>query len=175
MCVQDVLRGLVAEGKIKAKSKWKDVYPAFASDERYLNVLGNPGSNALELFWDVVDAMDQKLDAKVVVVEDAIRRYNQRVQPNGPEAEGDDKRDVKMEGAEDAPDGEKRKEGFVFTPETTEAEFAAVVKADDDKAAQRLTEEDLKEIFEFVSLSLRLLRAMHAYALRVICSCMPKR
>lgn len=43
---------------------------------RYLDMLGNPGSNALELFWDVLDVLDQKLDRKIGVVEDAIKRIN---------------------------------------------------------------------------------------------------
>ncbi len=63
-------------GQLQAKSKWKDVYLIFKNDERYLNLLGSPGSNPIELFWDVVDKMDQKFDVKVTVVEDAIKRYN---------------------------------------------------------------------------------------------------
>ena len=55
--VQDVLQGLVKSGHITARTKWKDVYPAFADDARYLDILGNPGSNPLELFWDIVDGM----------------------------------------------------------------------------------------------------------------------
>lgn len=51
-------------GHIKAKTKWKALYPLIGKEERYLNLLGCPGSNPLELFWDVVDDMDQKLEAK---------------------------------------------------------------------------------------------------------------
>ena len=52
------------------------MYPAFRDDPRYLEVLGNQGSNPLELFWDVVDSLDQKLDAKIQLVESAIARWN---------------------------------------------------------------------------------------------------
>ena len=38
-----------------------------------MNLLGNPGSNPLELFWDVVDALDQKLDQKVETVVSVLR------------------------------------------------------------------------------------------------------
>ena len=56
-----LLKELVDAGKLKARSKWKEVYPSFSDDKRYLDMLGNPGSNPLELFWDVVDDLDQKL------------------------------------------------------------------------------------------------------------------
>lgn len=61
-------------GAIKPRIKWKDVYPKFESDERYLNLLGNPGSNPLELFWDVVDGLDQNLDSNIALVEEAFKR-----------------------------------------------------------------------------------------------------
>ena len=74
------LQGLVVElvqsGDIKARTKWKEVCHLFRYDDSYLNMLENPGSNPLELFWDAVDALDQKLDAKIAVVEDVIKRFN---------------------------------------------------------------------------------------------------
>ena len=36
-------------------------------------MLGNPGSNQLELFWDIVDQFDQKLDAKIAVLDEALK------------------------------------------------------------------------------------------------------
>ena len=50
-------------------TKWKEVYPLFAKDERYINMLGLPGSSPLELFWDIVDELDMELDHKVKAVE----------------------------------------------------------------------------------------------------------
>ena len=70
---------MIESGNIKARTKWKQVYSLFRDDQRYLNMLGNPGSNPLELFWDAVDTLDQKLDAKLTVVEDAIKRHNERL------------------------------------------------------------------------------------------------
>jgi pre-mRNA-processing factor 40 len=37
-------------------------------------MLGTPGSNPLELFWDVVDELDQALDERVAIVESALKR-----------------------------------------------------------------------------------------------------
>ncbi|KAJ7619887.1 hypothetical protein B0H17DRAFT_1113867 [Mycena rosella] len=163
---KDLLEELVGAGEVKARTKWKDVYPLFRSDERYLGMLGNPGSNPLELFWDVVDELDQKLDKKIAVVEEAIGRYNvARAKQAGGEPDGD----VKM--ADGVEDGDKEKEkqmetekekeekekekgkepdgGFAVDPETAEEEFIAVVKAgsEGDIAVEALSTEDLQLVF----------------------------
>ena len=44
----------------------------FAEDERYQNLLGTPGSNPIELFWDVVDQFDQALEEKIARVNRAL-------------------------------------------------------------------------------------------------------
>ncbi|KZS98672.1 hypothetical protein SISNIDRAFT_546577 [Sistotremastrum niveocremeum HHB9708] len=71
-----LLQDLVLQKKIVAGSTWKSIYPVFAEDERYLNMLGNPGSNPLELFWDEVDKLDQVLDAKVARVLAKLKEKN---------------------------------------------------------------------------------------------------
>ncbi len=113
-------------GQLQAKSKWKDVYLIFKNDERYLNLLGSPGSNPIELFWDVVDKMDQKFDVKVTVVEDAIKRYN-------------DGRSVEDEKGDDGTDTKK---AFVFSPDTSEEDFKKVAAEGglNDEAYSCLTE-----------------------------------
>jgi len=80
---RELLQELVGAGEIKARTKWKEVYPLFKDDARYLDLLGYPGSNALELFWDVVDVFDQKLDRKIGVVEDAMKRVNEQMDVGG--------------------------------------------------------------------------------------------
>jgi pre-mRNA-processing factor 40 len=52
---------------------WKEVYPLFKDDSRYLNILGNPGSTPLELFWDAVDKLDQVFDVKAAKVKAALK------------------------------------------------------------------------------------------------------
>ncbi|EPQ56799.1 hypothetical protein GLOTRDRAFT_105293 [Gloeophyllum trabeum ATCC 11539] len=128
-----LLKELADSGKIKARTKWKSIYPLFSSDERYLNMLGKPGSNPLELFWDVVDALDQKLDAKVLIAEGAITRHNAKVSSSteNPNAETDDK-----------------SKSFVVTPNATLEEFVAVVKGEEDDDVRSLSNEDLEEIFK---------------------------
>lgn len=137
--VQEVLQGLVNSGQIKARTKWKEVYPAFAEDPRYLDILGNPGSNPLELFWDLVDDLDQKLDAKIGVVEDAIKRYNKQFE----QADGD----VPMAEGQEPKESPK---AFKVVPETTMDELLAILKKDEDEAVRQLSSEDLEDIFRTV-------------------------
>ena len=66
---QALLAELKESSRITSGTKWKEVYPLFTKDERYLNMLGLPGSSPLELFWDVVDELDMELDHKVKGVE----------------------------------------------------------------------------------------------------------
>ncbi|KAF9078239.1 hypothetical protein BDP27DRAFT_1413156 [Rhodocollybia butyracea] len=118
---KELLESLVASGDIKARTKWKDVYPKFKDDDRYINMLGNPGSNQLELFWDVVDAMDQKLDAKIAIV---------------------------MNREAEKENGVSKSSGFVIGPTTTEEEYLTIVKAADDDDIKTLSGEELHLIFD---------------------------
>ena len=67
---------MLAVKHIKAKTKWKEVYPRFADDPRYLDLLGNPGSSPIELFWDVVDGLDQELESHAHLVEKVLQAKN---------------------------------------------------------------------------------------------------
>ncbi|KAG1726058.1 uncharacterized protein EDB91DRAFT_1166704 [Suillus paluster] len=126
-----LLQDLVTAGKIKARGKWRHVYPTFASDQRYLNMLGKPGSNPLELFWDVVDTLDQKLDGKIAIAEECARR-------------GDDPN------AMDVVKGDKEKENVsVVSVQTTFEEFKARVRRDPDSVG-KLGEDDLREVYDTV-------------------------
>lgn len=139
--IKELLQELVNAGKIKSRTKWKDVYPLFREDERYLNMLGNPGSNQLELFWDVVDALDQKSEAKIALVQDAIKRHNAKNRST------EDGSDVKME-----PSQEKE---FVFGAETTEEDFKSVLKLCADPAVDAFGDQELESVFATVGVILR--------------------
>lgn len=116
---------------LKARCKWKEVYPSFKEDERYLNMLGNPGSNPLELFWDAVDALDQKLDSKIAVIEEVLKKH---------------KDDEPTEPGETKPNDSDK--GFIVRPETTWEEFNAVVQKYADDAVKVLGDEDKQLIFK---------------------------
>lgn len=100
-------------------------------------MLGNPGSNPLELFWDAVDALDQKLDAKIAIVGEVLRQWS----PPGseaekPKAEGDG--DVKMGDTEN---------GFVVLVDSKEEEFLKVVNTQATEPVRQLSEDDLHAVF----------------------------
>lgn len=132
-------------GHIKARTKWKEIYPAFRDDDRYLSMLSNPGSNPLELFWDAVDILDQKLDEKIGVAEAAIERHNAELPA------GEDKKTVNGDAQEKQGEDSEETQGFSVGPNTTEKEFKAIIKGKADDAANALTNEDLHIIFNTVS------------------------
>ena len=70
------------EGKIRAGTTWKDTYPILSNDERFLDMLANPGSTPLELFWDVVDDMDLKIEEDSRVIENVMSEHGFSVTPN---------------------------------------------------------------------------------------------
>jgi pre-mRNA-processing factor 40 len=57
----ELLKELRSQGKIKAGSKWMNIYPLIKEDTRYLGILGNSGSSPLDLFWDVVEEEERSL------------------------------------------------------------------------------------------------------------------
>ena len=137
LVLQGLIVGLVQSGVIKERTKWKEVYHLFRDDHRYLDMLGNPGSNPLELFWDAVDALDQKLDAKIVVVEDVIKQFNAKHHP--------------AEVKEGLSDNKMNIDETLFTiaPETTWDEFAYVIR-EDGAGVKTLSQEDLQLVFKTV-------------------------
>ncbi|KAF9820645.1 hypothetical protein IEO21_01348 [Rhodonia placenta] len=128
---RDLLQSLVKSGQMKARTKWKDVYPSFSDDIRYLDMLGNPGSNPLELFWDLVDNLDQQLDAKIAVAEGAIKRHNKKLE---------------AQQEKQVPEG-KEMNLFKVSPETSEEEFLAVIQGNEDEDVRKLSMQDLQEIY----------------------------
>ena len=50
-----LLQELKTEDKIRAGIRWMDILPQVEQDERYTNLLGQPGSTPLDLFWDMLE------------------------------------------------------------------------------------------------------------------------
>ena len=57
----EVLKELTRAGKIKAGTKWSQVYPLLENDTRYNAMIGQPGSTPMELFWDMVEEEERAL------------------------------------------------------------------------------------------------------------------
>jgi pre-mRNA-processing factor 40 len=94
-------------------------------------MLGNPGSNPLELFWDVVDKLDQELDAKITIVEEAILKYNAQVQSDEGHA--------------------LNTMAFAVGPETSEAEYMTVVKKNPTDSIKAMGDGNLRVVYFTVS------------------------
>ncbi|RDL41944.1 uncharacterized protein BP5553_01923 [Venustampulla echinocandica] len=56
-----LLQELKAANKIKAGSKWSQICPLIAEDDRYQAMLGQSGSTPLDLFWDMVEEEERAL------------------------------------------------------------------------------------------------------------------
>jgi pre-mRNA-processing factor 40 len=90
-------------------------------------MLGNPGSNPLELFWDVVDHLDQELDAKIAVVDGAIFRYNsQRIT---------------------ADNVDTTEQTFAVGPDASEKEYMKIITEDNHDSVKALGKDDLRSVF----------------------------
>lgn len=57
----ELLHELKTSNKIKAGTKWSQIYPLIAEDERYTAMLGQSGSTPLDLFWDMVEEEERAL------------------------------------------------------------------------------------------------------------------
>ena len=69
------MQELVKDGIIIEGTKWKEIFPLFKDDERFLNMLGQPGSTPLELFWDVLEQLDTDFRLKRDYVLDVLEVY----------------------------------------------------------------------------------------------------
>ena len=56
-----LLKELKDDGKIKAGTKWSQIYPLIENDGRYIAMAGQPGSTPMDLFWDMVEEEERAL------------------------------------------------------------------------------------------------------------------
>ena len=67
-----LLAQLRSKGEIRVGTKWKHIHPSIKDDERYLNMLGQPGSTPLDLFWDIMEEIERELRLKRNLVMDIL-------------------------------------------------------------------------------------------------------
>lgn len=58
-----------AEGWLHAKTDFSEVYDRFRGHENFVKMLGQPGSSALDLFFDAIDELESELRVSVRAVE----------------------------------------------------------------------------------------------------------
>lgn len=67
-----LLHELKLAGKITVGTRWSDIYPSLEREERYTAVLGQPGSSAMDLFWDMIDELDHEVEEAARQIETAV-------------------------------------------------------------------------------------------------------
>ncbi|KAJ8133374.1 hypothetical protein O1611_g247 [Lasiodiplodia mahajangana] len=123
----ELLQELRKAGKIKAGTKWSQVFQLIEHDERFRAVCGQPGSTPLDLFWDVVEEEERALRGTRNDILDIMD-----VSPNP----------ITGEASTNALQDNR----FEFTPKTTFEDFTAVLKRDPRSA--NIDPDILKLIFE---------------------------
>ncbi|KAG4303123.1 hypothetical protein PCANB_000517 [Pneumocystis canis] len=68
----DLLQNLYHEKKIGPGTKWMTIYPLIKNDIRYKNMLGQPGSTPLDLFWDIVEEAEREMRHKRNIAHDIM-------------------------------------------------------------------------------------------------------
>lgn len=63
MVNRQAFRQLLSEhtGDMTPVSRWMDFYPVIKSDQRFLDMLGQQGSTPLEMFWDSVELLNERV------------------------------------------------------------------------------------------------------------------
>lgn len=84
---RELLSQMQNQGKIRAGTKWQDFYPLIADDKRYTNLIGTPGSSALDLFWDIVEEEEQKLRSARNVALDVLEDNRFEINSHTPVAD----------------------------------------------------------------------------------------
>lgn len=82
---RDTFAGLLTElrqaGKIKASTKWSQIFPQIENDERYQAILGQGGSTPQDMFFDITEEEERALRSTRNDVEDIIDDKRFEVSP----------------------------------------------------------------------------------------------
>lgn len=63
------LEGFVKDGTLTARTPWPTIYELVKGDEEFEELIAQPGSSPLDMFFDVVEELDEKLRARTRAVE----------------------------------------------------------------------------------------------------------
>ncbi|KAK9729278.1 U1 snRNP protein [Basidiobolus ranarum] len=80
--VRELIDSSIKSGQITARSRWQDFYPLIKDHAFFINMLGQPGSTPLELFWDAIEILDEKMYQKRKCVNDILKEKNITVTPD---------------------------------------------------------------------------------------------
>ncbi|KAG0022860.1 hypothetical protein BGZ81_008352 [Podila clonocystis] len=78
---KELLSELRSKGQLNAKTCWMQIHPLIKEDSRYLAVLGQPGSTPMELFWDLIEDLDERLYQDRKLVQDVLKSIDYEIIP----------------------------------------------------------------------------------------------
>ncbi|KAF9331383.1 hypothetical protein BG006_005749 [Podila minutissima] len=82
---REVFKELLAElrnkGQLNAKTCWMQIHALIKDDLRYQAVLGQPGSTPMELFWDLIEDLDERLYQDRKLVQDVLKNIDYEIIP----------------------------------------------------------------------------------------------
>ncbi|KAG0030861.1 hypothetical protein BGZ82_007267 [Podila clonocystis] len=78
---KELLSELRSKGQLNAKTCWMQIHPLIKEDSRYQAVLGQPGSTPMELFWDLIEDLDERLYQDRKLVQDALKSIDYEIIP----------------------------------------------------------------------------------------------
>jgi pre-mRNA-processing factor 40 len=70
---KELLGNLIRDGKTLPRTMWKEVYPLFKDDPRYVAMMGQAGSTPQELFWEMLHDFEMRYKRERRPVMDFLR------------------------------------------------------------------------------------------------------
>ncbi|WVO18238.1 hypothetical protein L204_105946 [Cryptococcus depauperatus] len=74
-----LLKELEEKGHLTRTTKFKDTYPLINSDQRYIELLGLPGSSPLDLWMDAVDDISEEVERASDKIEMALSKVGKKM------------------------------------------------------------------------------------------------
>ncbi|KAG0309078.1 hypothetical protein BGZ98_005400 [Dissophora globulifera] len=82
---REAFKGLLGElrtkGHVNASTYWMQIFSLIKDDSRYLEMLGQPGSTPMELFWDMIEDLEDRLYQDRKMVQEQMKNINYDIQP----------------------------------------------------------------------------------------------
>ncbi|KAI7898550.1 uncharacterized protein BX663DRAFT_524529 [Cokeromyces recurvatus] len=76
---RELLHELVSNRKINVRTMWKEIHPLIKDDPRYITAVGLPDSTPLDMFWDIIDDLDEQFYHQKKMVYHALEKAQQEI------------------------------------------------------------------------------------------------
>ncbi|CAO3607198.1 unnamed protein product [Mucor hiemalis] len=71
---RELLHELLSSNQINVRTLWKDIYPLIKDDSRYTSAVGLVDSTPIDMFWDILDDLDEQLYHQKKAVYGALKK-----------------------------------------------------------------------------------------------------